>query len=113
MNKGLYVVLAILIMSAVVIALRLSPLVLFRNGKMPKWLDYLGRVLPYAMIPILLMYCVKDTDWHFAGSVVPMLIGVTATALVHIWKKNMMVSLIVGLSVYMVLLRVVPWPAYY
>lgn len=113
MNKELYGVLAILIMAAVVIALRLSPLVLFRNGKMPKWLDYLGRVLPYAMIPILLMYCVKDTDWHFSGSLVPMILGITATALIHIWKKNTIVSLVTGMVVYMVLLRVVPWPAYY
>lgn len=113
MSKELYCALAILIMGAVTIALRFSSLIFFRGGKVPKWLDYLGKVLPFAMMPILVMYCIKDTDWHFSGSVVPMLIGVTATALVHIWKKNMMVSLLVGLSVYMVLLRVVPWPAYY
>lgn len=110
MNKELYGLLAILIMSGVTIALRFFPLLIFRGGKTPSWLDYLSKVLPFAMMPILVMYCIKDTDWGYTGSLVPMLLGVTTTALIHVWKKNTILSLVVGMIVYILLLRLVPWP---
>lgn len=110
MNKDLYVILAILIMAGVTALLRFAPIIFFRGGKVPKWLDYLGKVLPFAMMPILVMYCIKDTNWGYTGSLVPMLVGIMITAVIHIWKKNTILSLITGMIVYMVLLRLVPWP---
>ena len=110
MNKEVYALLAILIMSGVTIVLRYSCLIFCRGGKVPAWLDYLGKVLPFAMMPILVMYCIKDTEWHYTGSLVPMLAGIAATAVMHIWKKNTILSLVSGLVIYMVLLRLVNWP---
>ncbi|MCQ2797448.1 MAG: AzlD domain-containing protein [Bacilli bacterium] len=110
MSKELYGILAIFIMSMVTIALRFSPIIFFRGERIPKWLDYLGKVLPFVMMPILVMYCIKDTEWGYVGSLVPMLSGVSITAILHIYKKNTILSLISGMVVYIVLLRFVPWP---
>ena len=71
------------------------------------FIQYLSQVLPAAIMIILVIYCLKDTNWSGTAHGAPELIAVAATAGVHIWKKNMYLSIIVGTVCYMVLIRTV------
>ncbi len=101
-----YSLLVTAICSVLTIFIRLMPIMFFRKKNLPKWVTYIGDVLPFAIMPILVMYCIQGTKWTEVGSVVPTLCGVGITALVHLWRKNTILSLIIGLATYMILLHV-------
>lgn len=105
-SQSFYPFLLMIASSVVIILLRFAWVIFTINGKVPKIIDFLGKVLPFAMIPILVMYCIKDTKWFEIASVIPTICGIIVTALLHLWKKNTILSLLVGLSTYMILLRI-------
>ena len=63
MNENTYVILAVAIMALVTAAIRFAPFVLFAGRKTPKVITYLGSVLPYAVMGMLVVYCLKDVQW--------------------------------------------------
>ena len=89
-------------------ATRLVPFVLFRGDKEPpKIIRYLGNVLPVAIIGVLIVYCIGDFRMQTVNEIMPKLIAVGATALVHLWKKNVLLSISVGTIGYMLLINFV------
>lgn len=101
-----YAILLLVIVAVITFALRASAFLIFKNKPMPKMLDYLGKVLPFVIMPTLIVYCVKDTKWGEIESFIPPLFGILVTAIIHFWKKNTIVSLIIGTATYMILLRI-------
>ena len=89
-------------------ALRLVPAYTLGGGKeTPKIITYLANVLPYAVMGMLIVYCVKGasfTAWPYA---LPEIISVLFVAAIHWWKSNTVLSLILGTALYMVLVQVV------
>ncbi len=108
MNNTMYVLLVILVVALVTALLRFLPFLIF-NGKrsVPKIIHYLGNVLPYSIIAMLVVYCLKDisfvkyTDW------LPELISVFVVVVLHVWKRNTLLSIIGGTGCYMLLIRFV------
>lgn len=96
-----------LVMSAVVIALRLLPFILFKGKDIPKSVEYLGKVLPCAVMGMLVVYCLKDVNYGSIYSILPAFIAVTVTATLHAIKKNSLLSILVGTITYMVLVQFV------
>lgn len=89
-------------------ATRLVPFVLFSGKKEPpKFVRYLGSVLPVAIIGVLIVYGIGDVRDIGINELMPKLIAVAATALVHIWKKNTLLSIAVGTIGYMLLINFV------
>lgn len=87
-------------------ATRLVPFVLFSGKKEPpKFVRYLGSVLPVAIIGVLIVYGVGDVRQTGVSELVPKLIAVGATALVHLWKRNTLLSIAVGTIGYMLLIN--------
>ncbi|MCQ2413475.1 MAG: branched-chain amino acid transporter permease [Clostridia bacterium] len=86
---------------------RFLAFILFPEGKTPpKFISYLGTVLPFAVIGLLVVYCLKDAVFApFHG--LPELIAITVVVLLHLWKKNTLLSIGVGTVVYMVLVQAV------
>lgn len=84
---------------------RFIPFVLFPENKTPpQIISYLGKVLPYAVIGFLLIYCLKDavfTEYHAA----PELMAITATIIIHKWRKNTLLSIGAGTVLYMFLVQ--------
>ena len=68
---------------------------------------YLGRVLPPAMMGLLVVYCLKNVTWTAAPHGLPELLAIAAVALVHVWKGNVLLSIAGGTVLYMVLVQVV------
>ena len=73
--------------------------------KMPAWLDRLGPALPPAIMAVLVVYCLKSVpdEWYPGG--LCQLLAVAVTALVHKWKHNTFLSIILGTALYMLLIR--------
>ena len=98
---------SIVIMSAVTIALRFLPFILFSGKKTPKVIAYLGKVLPYAMMGILVVYCLRDISFKSAGGFVPEILASAVVVVSYIIKKNSLISIISGTVSYMLLVQLV------
>lgn len=99
-------VIIIAVMSAVTMLTRFLPFIVFRK-KTPKYISYLGRVLPSAIIGMLVIYCLKDITPFVSPFGIPELIAVACVAGVQVWKRNSLISILTGTAVYMVLIRVI------
>ena len=99
--------LAIVAVTALVTALlRALPFLLFRGRDLPRWVTWLGRVLPPAIMAVLVVYCLRGLDLGGPAHGLPELIAVAATAGLHLWRKNTLLSIAGGTAVYMALIRV-------
>ena len=93
--------------SLTTIAIRFAPFMLFPQGKSaPRFITWLGQYLPRAVMAMILVYCLKDVHFAAASGWLPPLAGVAATAALHVWRRQMSLSIVGGTAVYMILLRV-------
>lgn len=89
-------------------ATRLVPFVLFSGKKEPpKFVNYLGAVLPVAIIGVLIVYGIGDVRDIGINGLLPKIIAVVATGLIHFWKRNTLLSIAVGTIGYMLLINFV------
>ncbi|WP_298017259.1 branched-chain amino acid transporter permease [uncultured Dysosmobacter sp.] len=98
----------ILALAAGVQLTRWLPFWLFPESKQPPVIvTYLGRVLPAAMMGLLVVYCLKSVAWLAAPHGAPELLGIAAVVVLHKWKDNVLLSIAGGTALYMLLIRVV------
>ena len=98
----------IAVTALVTIALRFLPFLIFgENRKTPPLVAYLGRVLPYAIMGMLVVYCLKDMDLSAAPFGIPEFLGCAVVALLHFWKRNTPLSIGAGTVCYMILVQYV------
>lgn len=87
---------------------RFLPFLLFPESKEPpRFITYLGTVLPYAMTGLLVVYSLKGVHLTSGIHGIPELLAIIAIALLHIWKRNMLLSIAGGTAVYMLLVQLV------
>ena len=94
------------VMAAVTILLRFLPFILFRK-KTPRYVAYLGEVLPAAIIGMLVVYCLKDTAVTRAPFGAPELIAALAVVGLQAWKRKSLLSILGGTVIYMALVQAV------
>lgn len=100
------VALTIGVSAAVTIALRFLPFVIFSGSReTPKIVTYLGKYLPYAIMAMLCVYCLKSVSVIAYPFGIPELIGVAAVVLLHIWKRNTLLSIAGGTILYILLIQ--------
>ena len=98
----------ILVVAATTFATRAVPFLIFPKGKeIPKVVQYLGNVLTPAIIGMLVVYCLKNTKVLSAPFGMPELIAVGTVVLLHIWKRNNLLSIGAGTILYMFLIQAV------
>ena len=96
------------VMAAVTFLTRALPFLLFgRGGDPPRVVLYLGKFLPPAVIAMLIVYCYRNVSFAGPGGWAPGLIAGTVVVLLHVWKKNDMLSIVGGTILYMVLVQAV------
>lgn len=95
--------------SAVVTALlRFLPFVFIRvDRETPKIITYFGKYLPYSVMAMLVVYCLRAFSITAYPFGLPELIGVVAVVLLHIWRRNTLISIAGGTALYMLLIRLV------
>lgn len=99
--------LLIAVIAAVTMLLRFLPFLIFGNRETPAFVTYLGKVLPYAVMGMLVVYCLRNISFVVSPHGIPELVSVALVALLHIWKRNTLLSIIGGTACYMVLVQVV------
>lgn len=87
---------------------RWLPFVLFpEHREPPKVVAYLGRVLPPAMMGLLVVYSLRSTDLLGGSHGIPEAIAVAVTAGLHLWRRNTLLSILAGTACYMLLVQLV------
>lgn len=87
---------------------RFLPFMLFPAGKpTPKYIQYLGKVLPAAVFGLLVVYCLKDVSIFSGSHGLPELIAIVVVVLLHLWKRQMLLSIAGGTICYMLLVQLV------
>jgi branched-subunit amino acid transport protein AzlD len=90
------------------VATRFLPFLVFPSDKpAPKYIQYLGKMLPSATLGLLVIYCFKDVSLFTGTHAIPELISVVLIAALHIWKRQMLVSIAGGTILYMLLVQFV------
>ena len=108
MSNHAQAMLLILTMTAVTMATRFLPFLLLGDKRQtPPFITYLGKVLPYAIMGMLVVYCLKGVSLTEVSSVLPAALGVGVTAGLHLWKHNTLLSILGGTAVYMLLVQMV------
>ncbi len=98
----------ILLITIVTIATRAVPFLIFPGSKEPpEYIQYLGNVLPYAIIGILVVYCFKNVSFIQFPFGLPEVIGFIYVVFVHRWKHNLLLSIGGGAFLYMFLIQTV------
>ena len=87
---------------------RFLSFIIFPAGKeAPKFIKYLGKVLPAAVFGFLVVYCLKNVDILSGSHGIPELIAVAVVVVLHLWKRQMLLSILGGTVAYMLLIQLV------
>jgi len=102
----LHTVMVIAVAALVTVGLRFLPFLIFgENRKTPALVERLGKVLPYAIMGMLVVYCLKDVHLTVAPFGIPEAIGCAVVALLHTWKRSTLLSIGAGTVCYMLLVQ--------
>ncbi len=98
----------IAVASAVTMLIRFLPFAVFGGDKnRPAVIDYLADVLPCAIMGMLVVYCLKNVSLVTAPHGLPEFVACILVVLLHLWKRNTLLSIIAGTAAYMFLIQVV------
>ena len=96
----------IAVIALVTIALRFLPFVIFSGKRQtPAYISYLGKVLPFSIMGMLVIYCLRNISFSAAPFGIPELLSCAVVAALHLWKRNTLLSIAGGTSLYMALLH--------
>ncbi|MBE6575480.1 MAG: branched-chain amino acid transporter AzlD [Ruminococcaceae bacterium] len=98
----------IAVIALVTAALRFLPFLIFNGTRQtPKIIQKLGRILPYAIMGMLVIYCLKGISFSALSGFLPTLIACAVVAVLYVWKRNTLASIICGTVCHMVLVQLV------
>lgn len=102
-----YLIISISIMAAITSAIRFLPFAVFSGKRTPKIIVYLGKMLPYAIMGMLVVYCLKGVSFASVSGFLPELIAAALVVISYVISKNTLISIIAGTICYMVLVQFV------
>lgn len=99
----------ILVIAVVTFMTRAIPFLLFnrQQGETSPYIVYIGKVLPPAVIGMLIIYCVKNVSLLSKPYGIPELVSIAAVALLHFWKRNNLLSILGGTIIYMIIVQLI------
>ncbi len=104
--SGIQTLIIIFLVSLGAIITRTIPFLLFpENKKTPELITYLGKVLPAAMMGLLVVYCLKGVSLVSKPHGIPELLSVSAIVILHKWRSNVLLSIGGGTLIYMFLVQ--------
>lgn len=87
---------------------RFLPFMIFPAGKpTPKYIQYIGKVLPSAIFGLLIIYCLKNISIFKGSHAIPEAIAISVVIILHLWKRQMLLSIAGGTICYMLLVQMV------
>ena len=103
----LHSALLIAVIAAVTALLRFLPFALFAGRRTPPFVTYLGKVLPFAVMGMLVVYCLRGISFAAAPHGIPELLSVALVVVLHAWRRNTLFSILCGTACYMLLVQLV------
>ena len=98
----------IAVIALVTIILRFLPFLIFsRKQKTPAYVSYLGKVLPFSIMGMLVVYCLRNISFSAAPFGIPELLSCAAVAALHLWKRNTLLSIAAGTIFYMLMVQLI------
>lgn len=99
---------SVAIIALITAGLRFLPFILLGgNKKTPKLMDKLGKLLPYAIMGMLVVYCLKDVNFLSTSNYLPTMIACLVVCVLYVWKRNTLVSIVAGTVCYMFLVQII------
>ena len=95
------------VIAAVTALLRFLPFWIFAGRETPKFIAYLGKVLPFAVMGMLVVYCLRGVSFVSGTHGIPELVSVALVVLLHLWRRNTLLSILGGTVCYMLLVQLV------
>ena len=101
-----HAMIVIIVMGLAVLATRIVPVLIFGRGeKVPEFILYLGRVVPYTAMGLLIVYCLRDMPVLEAPHGLPELISLAVVTVTYLWRRNTILSVVIGTALYMFLVQ--------
>lgn len=94
------------VIALVTLMTRALPFLVFKN-KNSQMIEYLGDVLPYAIMAMLVVYCLKSVNFFSGNHGICEIIGVGSVILLHLIKRNTLLSIFGGTIIYMLCIQVI------
>jgi len=102
------IVLSIAVIALVTYFLKLAPFIIFgKHQKTPERILYIGKYLPPAVMGMLIIYSLKNADISQINQSGPIAIAIFITVMLHLWRRNNLLSILSGTLVYMLLVQVI------
>ena len=106
--SGLHDMELVAVIAVVTALLRFLPFLIFGGSwQMPESIRYLSGVLPYAVMGMLVVYCLRNVNLFSGSHGIPELLACLAVVVLHIWKRNTLLSIAVGTVFYMVMVQTI------
>ena len=94
------------VIALVTIALRFLPFLIFSGKRQtPAYISYLGKVLPFSIMGMLVVYCLRNISFSASPFGIPELLGCAAVTGLHLWKRNTLLSIAGGTILYMLMVQ--------
>lgn len=103
----LHGILTVAVIALVTAALRFLPFILLQGRETPKFVAYLGKVLPFSIMGMLVVYCLRNLSFGALETFLPELLACAAVVGIHVWKRNTLLSILTGTVLYMVLVQTI------
>ena len=101
-----HAMLIMIVMGLMTLATRILPVLIFgRSEKVPDFILYLGKVVPFTAMGLLIVYCLRDVSVFSGSHAIPEILALAVVAVSYLWKKNSILSVVVGTIVYMFLVQ--------
>jgi len=98
----------IIIMASGVVSTRALPFFVFSSKeKTPQFVRFLGKYLASAVFGMLVVYCLKDIQFQNGDHGIPQILGIICCVLLHLWRKNMLLTIAGGTVFYMLLIQII------
>ena len=103
-----YILLAVAVSALVTAAIRFLPFLIFNDSRQtPPIIERLGQTLPYAIMAMLVVYCLKGMSFTSLAGFAPSLIACATVAGLYVWRRNTLISIVGGTVCYMLLVQLV------
>ena len=97
---------SVAVIALVTAALRFLPFLIWNGSKKtPAVIEKLGQVLPHAVMGLLVVYCLKDMSFASPAGFLPPILAGLVVALLYVWKRNTLISIVAGTVCYMLLVQ--------
>ena len=100
--------LSVAVISGVTALLRFLPFIIFNGSrKTPKIIEKLSKTLPYAVMGMLVVYCLKDISFLATANYLPAVIASLLVGVLFVWKRSTLLSIVCGTVCYMLLVQLI------